>query len=908
MRTLREPNWRRYLRFWRPSAERDVDDELRFHFRERVDELMAKGLSADEAHAAAEARFGHVGDVREQLIASTRRVERRRTLHERALELLADLRRVLRGLRAEPVLAAGIVLTFAAGIGANGAMFDMLDRLLFEPPPHVVDPARVRRVFIIGSSPYGGQYQAPSFSYPGYVALERTPAFARTAAYSAFQASVGAGASAWDANVVLVSSSFFPLLGAQPVLGRSFTVDEDRPGCPEPGVMLSSEAWHARFGGDSSILGKTIEIAGWRYPIVGVAPPEFTGIERTRVDLWLPLSANDHGIYLKDWANNAGSFWLSALVRLRRGTPVSVAESEATAPYRRFFQSTHPQDSVLGVRLLSVVGARLPDGPTTEARVSAWLTGVAGLVFIIACANVATLLLLRAMRRRREVAIRRALGMSTRALGVQLLLESVVLALLGGGAALLAMRWVSGPLRAVLLPDVAWSAPAWSARVVMVTVAGVLVAALVTAVVPLAGIARSDLSRELRSGGHGVVWRRGRLHSALLVAQAALSVTLLVGAGLFLRSLHNAQALDFGYDLTHVLKVKIAFPGAAERHVDPGMERFYREALVHARAVPGVTHAALGESDPGGWSYAEAISIPGRDRLPTAPGGGPYATAVTPDYFRTIGTPILRGRDFTDRDRAGAEPVVIVSKSVADLYWPGADPIGLRVHVGSDSNWSRVVGVAGDIRQYGVTDSRRLWLYTPWAQSTVDSGVTNLWHRRGYTLFVRTSGDAARWEQPVRQAIARLDPTLPYVSVRPLEAVIAPQLQPWRLGATMLTAFGLLATALAALGLYSVVAYSVAQRRRELAVRTALGAKRDDLVRLVVADAARVALVGVVLGLGLGGTFGHYVSGILFRTSGFDPLVLAVAAVALLLVSLGASAIPGWRMGRVDPATALRTD
>lgn len=905
---MREPNWRRYLRFWRSSAELDVEDELRFHFRERVEELMATGLSADDARVAAAEKFGDVARARAALVASTRRLERRRTWGERIRDVLQDVRRVLRGFRAEPVLGAGIVLTLAAGIGANTAMFDILDRLLFRPPAHVVDAARVERFYFGGASPFSGPYHTPVANYPAYAAITRTPAFDGVAAYALFGTSVGAGASAWSAKAALVSSGYFALLGTRPVLGRAFVPEEEHAGYGDPGVMLSSEIWRTRFGGDSAIIGKRIDIDGWRYPVVGIAPPEFSGVEQRRVDLWLPLSAAEHGFYVSDWSTNDGSFWLNVIGRIRRGIAPAGAEAQASVAYRGFLASTPRADSTAHVRLVPVTGARTIDGPTAEARVSAWLAGIAAIVFIIACANVATLLLLRAMRHRREIAIRRALGMSDRRLAVHLLLESLVLAVIGGAAALVSMRWVSGPLRAVLLPDVAWTSGALSVQVAAITIAGVLVAALLTGCVPLVGMVRGDLTDELKSGGHGTAWHRGRAHTVLLVGQGALSVVLLVGAGLFMRSLHRAQSLDFGYDLAHVLKVQIHFPKHGSFALPPEAERLYAQALARAQRIPGVTRVALGESDPGGWSYGMSVGVPGRDSLPRAEGGGPYVTAVTPDYFATIGTPVLRGRGITSADGPGTERVAVISKSMADLYWPRSDPLGTCIHLGSEKGCTRVVGIAGDIRQYGVMDSPRLWVYTPWSQSAQDASAARGFERRGYTLFVRTSGDAEHWEQRVRSAIQGLEPALPYVSAQTLESVIDPQLRPWRLGATMLIAFGLLATALATIGLYSVVAYTVAQRRREMGIRTALGAQRRDLVQLVVADGTRIAIVGAVLGVALGAAFGHYVGGMLFRTPGFDPLVLGGAGAALVIVAVLASAVPAWRAGHVDAAAVLKTD
>ncbi|HKO16928.1 MAG TPA: ADOP family duplicated permease [Gemmatimonadaceae bacterium] len=898
---MREPRWRRYLRFWRPSAERDVDDELRFHLEARIEELRARGLRPDEARAAAADRFGDMNAFRPLLVASTRRRLHRASLGERTRIILQELRFSLRGLRREPLLAVAIVFALGAGIGANAAMFDIADRLLLRPPTHVRDAQHVVRMYAEVKDLVSGQhYTGSALNYPIFQQLATLPAFDRVAGYATFAASVGTGAAAWHAHAALVTSSFFPLLGTRPILGRAFLPEEEQPGYAQPGVVLSYEAWRSHFGGDSAVLGRHLEISGWKYPVVGIAPPEFSGVELQRVDLWLPLSAADHGFFVSDWAINKFSYWLTLLARLRPGVPPRAAEAQATARFRAATATVPMHDSTALVHLKSVVGARNYNmQPPPEARVSAWLSGIAGVVLLIACANVATLLLLRAMRRRRELAIRRAVGMSAGRLLGHLMLESFLLAAAGGIAALVAMRWVGGALRALLLPDVAWGATTVDLRVLGLTTLGVLLAGFVTALIPALSVGRRSLSEELRSGGHGVAWHRSSVHAALLVGQGALTVALLVGAGLFLRSVQRAEGLDFGYDRSHVLEVQLEFPARDAQHARD-LDAIYARALQRVSAIPGVTHAGISDSDPGGWSYGMSLSIPGRDSLPRTETGGPYGSAVTPDYFAAIGTRILRGRGFTAADVAGSERVVVVSKGMADLYWPGADPLGTCVKVDDSADCTRVVGIAQDIRQYGITDKPRLWLYVPWAQATSQ--------HPSHTLFVHTVGDPSAMELTVRQAVQSLDPTLPFVSVKPLESVLDPQLRPWRLGTTMLSAFGLLAMALAALGLYSVVAYSVSQRRREMGIRLALGAQRRIVARLVLRDAVRIALTGAVMGALLGAGFGHFVRDVLFQPPALDLIVIAVAALSLVLASVLASLVPAWRAGGVDIAAVLRAD
>jgi predicted permease len=431
-----------------------------------------------------------------------------------------------------------------------------------------------------------------------------------------------------------------------------------------------------------------------------------------------------------------------------------------------------------------------------------------------------------------------------------------------------------------------------------VTIAAVLVVALTIALVPALNVGRTELTGELKSGGHGSTGRRSRTQSSLLLLQTALSVALLAGAGLFVKSLRNVRSVDLGFDADRVLVAQVQFP--VGQHKPEWIAAFYERALERVRRMPGVERASLGESGPFGWSFAFWMRVPGRDSLPRVNTGGPYGSAATPGFFATLGTRVLRGRDFTDADRAGAPPVVIVNDFLARTYWPHEDPVGRCVYLDETTNCVRVVGIVETATKYGIREDPRLDFFIPFAQRK-ESRPTN-------NLFVRTVGPPLRMVAPVRRALHEVSPNLPYASVESLQSSVNPHFRSWRLGATTMTAFGLLALVLAALGLYSVIAYGVAQRVQEMGIRLALGAQQRQVIGLVVGDGVRLAAVGVLLG-GVGAVvLGRLVADLLFDTSPNDPTVIAAATTMLLAVAVVACSIPAWRAGRVDPVVALRAD
>jgi predicted permease len=545
----------------------------------------------------------------------------------------------------------------------------------------------------------------------------------------------------------------------------------------------------------------------------------------------------------------------------------------------------------------AIFGSILYDrGPQrgTDAKVATWVLGVAIIVLLVACANVANLMLARALARRREIAVRLALGVSRRRLAVQLFTESVLLAMVGGVAGLVLAQWGGGIVRAVLIPNVEWGNTLLDGRLLAFAGGLALLSALLTGLVPALQASDPDIAEALKSGGREGSHHRSRLRTVLLVMQGAFSVLLLVGAGLFVRSLHNVRSVELGLDVDRVMYVSTDPRGTPMPQT--ARTELRRRMAERARALPSVEGAASTMTVPFWRSINEDLFVPGIDSVNTL--GDFFLNAVSAEYFATTGTRILRGRGIEAGDARGAAPVIVVSRSMAQLLWPNDEALGKCVKVGADTSPCRsVVGIAQDMRWGTFDDSRPLQVYLSDEQYRASDG-----------LYIRTRGEARAEAPAIRRELQRLAPGIAYVEAHPLEDIIDPQLRPWRLGATMFTVFGLLALLLAGIGLYSAIAYGVAQRRHEIGVRLALGAGTSNIARMVVGEGLRVVAVGILIGVALALGGGRYIASMLFDVSARDPLTVSVVALVLLLVAIAASLIPAWRATRVDPVSALRAD
>jgi predicted permease len=904
------PGLRRLFRVDRGavSVDRDLDAELRFHFDMTVEELVKRGFSPEQARREAARRFGDVERHRETL----REIDRDRAKARRRADvwsaLVQDVRYAARGLRTHPGLAAIVALTLGLGIGANATMFGIVDRLLVRPPAYLEHPETAHRIYLARTFD-GEESFTSNISYKRYLELaEGSTTIAQTAAFFNFDLVHGAGGDARELRTALVSASFWPFFGVRPALGRFFTAEEDRVPEGSPVTVLGYGHWQSKYAGSPDVLGQTIRIGRQIYTVIGVAPKNFTGMDMRAIAAFIPITAGAYDLFgggtgarrgdgIQRYYTTHNMSWMEMLVRRKPGVGVEAATADLTRALLRSYGAESPQ-RVEQQRPRAVVAPIVRErGPQQrqESKVATWLAGVALVVLLVACANVTNILLARAFRRRREIAVRMALGISRGRLVAQLFTESLFLAALGAAAGLLVAHLGGGVLRATLLPDVEWGSTLADARVLGFAAAAALATGLITGLAPALHSLHSDVATALKSGGAKSGLHRSRLRTSLLVFQAALSVVLLVGAGLFVRSLHNVRAIDLGYDPDQVMFVRTEMRGVGL--ADRELAALKRRLTERARELPGVEAAGRSLTVPFWINSIEDLFVPGIDSVNRL--GDFYLHAVSAGYFETMRTRILRGRGIAEADRDGAPRVVVVSRSMAQKLWPNKEALGQCVKVGADSMpCSTVVGIAEDIRRGSFDKDDGLQYYVSIAQRGDESGG----------LFVRTRREARLETERVRRDLQSLMPGVSYLTATPLQEILDQNVRAWQLGATMFTIFGGLGLLLAAVGLYAVMAYNTAQRTHELGVRIALGAQTGDVVRLVVTGGVRVAVVGIAIGAGVALIAGRFIAPLLFRISPKDPSIFAIVGVTLLATAALASLVPAWRATRVDPNVALRSE
>jgi len=810
-------------------------------------------------------------------------------------QTLRDLRYVCRSLLASPTVLVSAVACLALGIGANATMLGALDALLFRSPAHVETPERLQRFYFVHQRPGVGEVIAAVTSYPHFDALGQVEAFQDVAAYFPTSLSLGRGTRAQEARVVFVSESFFRTLGVTPLRGRVFASEESRVDNPTPVAVISWELWQSTLGGRESVLGEELWIGSERYAVIGVLPPRFRGLDPNPVDLWLPLSAIATQVAGPDWYSNPYNLFLQLFGRLTSDVAVREAEEQVTAVYRGTQRA--PGGGAARVRLGPAQSARGP-ARSASVRVSFWVAGMSLIVLLVACVNVANLLILRSLQRRREFAVRLVLGAGRWPLVRVVLLESLLLAVLGGLGALLVMLAGGGFLRTYLLTEEMVGVGVFSLRTVSGLATITAIVALLCGITPSLWLNRDRLLSTIKAGSREGSPGQARIRMSLLMGQVALTLLLLVGSGLFVRSLQNVSQLDLGFDPDRVLAVRMNLEGVGFESVQA--ERLRRRALEQVSRLPGVHHAALGSGIPFRSSHAGQLFVPGREPLELAT-GGPYLHAVTEGYFDTLGTSVLRGRGLTAADSASGAPVIVVNETLARLYWPGEEPLGRCVHVARrEAPCATVVGVVEDVRRTQLREAPTAQCYVP--RSQAPEGLPS------QVLFVRTEGPAAALSEPLRQELQTLDPALPYLKVQPLHEVLDPRVRSYRIGAGVFTCFGLVALALAVVGLYGAIGSSVTQRTHEMGVRLALGADRWDLLRLIVARGLWIGGVGVLLGLGIALVAGSALEPLLFELSAHDPVTLVTAAVLLIGMAAIASYLPGRRVRKIPAAQALRVE
>jgi len=874
-----------------------VDWEIEHHLAEQTEVLISQGYDPVGARREAERRFGNVTRHRRRLA----RMEIRGRIMRGAAELGIAMRSVwtltLRTILRSPGLSVTIALTLGLGIGVNTVMFSVVDRLLLRPPDHVTSPDQVKRILVHGTL-FGSESTLPALTYADVQDLRSVPLFASVGASSnARQLTLGRGSDATRVRAVLATSDFFLTLGVSPRLGRFFDSRDDEIGSAGT-VVVNEEFWERALGRDPGILGRTLEIDGHSFTVIGVAPKGFSGIDLSPVDVWLPALPTEFLRRGNDgFVTSRGSYWLQAVVRMAKGASTEVAEVRATALHvggradRIETGRFNPNTQVL---ITPLIEAR---GPTASAtsRTALWLGGVSLIVLIIACTNVVNLLLAQASRRKRETAIRTSLGASRPRLLAGMVLEGLLLSLLGGLAAL-ALAQAGGELvQRVLLPDIAWSGTMMSGRTVWITLLLSVSAGILTGLGPAAQSTRLDPSRELKEGGRGATQHRSRIQAALTVAQAAMSVVLLVGAGLFLRSMEQVRTLDLGVDVDRLILAVLETQGETSDATD--LNRLYGEAMERVSRMPGVEGVAL--TDVVFQSYARTdLRLPGIDSLPIPQGVGPLYFSVTPGYLQVLGLSILRGRSLEEADREGAPRVAVVNERMAGMLWPDGDALGACFYFDGGDECTTVVGVVENGSVGEIDGNQWLAYYLPISQT-------------GFTaegLYVRADDDVRELAAAVAPVLRTFSPSVRYADVRTLRQTLEPQSRSWTLGSALFSAFGLLALLVATIGLYSLLSFDVVQRTREIGIRRALGAERGQVLGEVMFRGGRLAALGCFAGLGISLVLGPLVQPLLFQVDGRDPWVLTGVVLGLLTVGLVSSIPPALRATRIDPLEALRQE
>jgi predicted permease len=887
--------WIKWRQWTRRRPEADFAAEIESHLALEEDRLVRGGMSAGDAHFAARRAFGNPTAAREQF--------RDARPGSRLESLAQDIRYAMRAMRRSPGFTAIAVLSLAIGIGVNTTMFSVIDSLLVRTPAHVQDAARIHRVYFQVPEDDGSTAMVSFQGYGMYSALrDRVNGFEAVGAFEATTISSGRGADARPIDAVLVTPSFFRVLGVQPALGRFFDSSEELDE-GEHVAVIGHGVWRSQFGGDNSVLGRTFDVAGVPHVIIGVAPEDFTGIDINRVDLWLPIGSANRILSPGRVRPQGGGFWLEIVAKRRAEAPVAQVASEVTRVYRNYWrdQGRYQEDRDRTRAILGpIITARGP-APDRDARIAVWVAAVSLIVLLIASANVANLLLLRGLTRTREFALRLSLGATRRRLVRQSLVEGTLLAASGAVCAIVLALWGASAMRAYLLPR-APNEGVLEARLLAFTAVVALGTGILASLAPALVTARRDFGPLL--GGPRSTGTRNRLalQRALIGAQVTLATLLLVGAGLFVTSLRNVRAIDLGVDIDHILYVKLVLgsPGqtAGKNSASIGANATYQTMLESVRRVPGVANATLTAGEPltSGWG----ISLSLRGAPPPAPGSPvPFGRAVGSDYFETMGTGLVRGRLFTEADHRSGVRVAIVDEATAKRYWPDGNALDPCVYLGSDQTCTEIVGVVENTVLWEIIGDRGAIVYVPF----------EAWPDRPVSMMeVRTNGDPAVMVPALRAALSSAAPDLPWLDIRPLRQRLDPQLRPWRLAASMFTAFGVLALGLAAVGLYGLLSYSVARRAHEIGIRKALGAPNGGVVRMVIRGALGMTIPGIAVGVGVSLAAGRLIASELYGVAPHDATVIALCVGSLIVVAIVACLAPARRATRVDPMVTLRAE
>ncbi|HJU89298.1 MAG TPA: ABC transporter permease [Gemmatimonadaceae bacterium] len=830
--------------------------------------------------------------------------------------LIQDLRYAIRTLRKAPAFTLVCILTLAIGIGANTAIFSVINATFLKQLPFR-DPDRLMLASLVIKGNRGGSVDTLPWSYPKFrTFLETQRSFGSVAGFTDENVILTGSGEPERLRIEVVSASYFGTLGINALIGRTFVADEDKTPGTHPVVVLSYPIWQRRFGGDSAVLGRTISLNKIPFTIVGVAPAGFDGLSRG-IDMWVPMMMVPRLSY-PEALEERWSHWFEVVARLRPGTSVEAARADIATAGDLVHQAHFPPFGVVKSTGTAVVA------PLREARSDPMirrsvtvLLGAVGFVLLIACANVANLFIARATGREREIGIRLALGAGRARLVRQLLTESMLLAMLGGLGGVLLALWTTDLLSA-LGPErtAAWgirsselldlSALTVDGRVLAFALALSLLTGLLFGLLPALASTRPSLTEALKEGSSGIsrsLGGRRRLtgRGALVAAEVAMALVLLIGAGLMLRSFALRQNVDLGFDPRNVLTLRVnPVEGDYTRRTAPEMHQRVMERLA---ALPGVVAVSVDKCTPlsSACNGSVVTQVDERKFAVDASGTAIGVHFIGPDHLRVLGVPLLRGRMFTLQDRQGMPRVVVINDAAARKWWPGQDPVGRNISVAigyfADST-AEVIGVIGDVNYGSVESTAEPAVFIP-----------NLQNSSPNTFFlIRTDGDPTALIPAVRREVLAVDPNLPVFAIRTMEERVGDALSRARFGSILLGVFAGIALLLASVGVYGVMAYAVSQRTHEMGVRIALGAERRDVIRLVLSQGAWLAALGIAVGLVTSAGLTRVLSGLLYGVSPTDPLTFIAISAALGTAALLATYIPARRATRVDPMQALRRE
>jgi macrolide transport system ATP-binding/permease protein len=812
---------------------------------------------------------------------------------------IQDLKYGVRMLAKAPGITAVAVMALALGIGANAAIFSGVSAFLFRPLP-VPQASQLVRPFETTDD----RGTTDSFSYADFVDYrEQSTSFEGLVAEDMTQAAI----SAQNQNDVIwgqvVSGNYFEVLQIKPAQGRSFSADEDQTAGAKPVVIVSHSLWQGRLGSDPAVIGKTIDLNNRPYTVIGVAPEFFKGTKfGLMMDFWAPMAMAEELRRDPGLLKERGSHWMNIFGRLKPGVSRAQASAEMSTIAQRLNEA-YPDDRARATRaeVKTEIDGRWGDASAVMKSGSAIAMAVVGFILLIACANVANLLLARAAARRKEIGVRLALGASRARLIRQLLTESLLLSVLGGGVGLLLGYWVTGLMQG-FVPELPYNMAndffALDRLALIFTLVVSLATGLVFGLAPAWHASNPDIIPVLKGdSGEGQKRSRFTLRNSLVVAQVTLSLVVLVCGGLFIKSFRNAQRMDPGFDTRGVLLVSLnpELIGYDEEQT----KNFFRQIVARASSLPGVQAASVGRLVPLSDSSNSngPILKEGETLAPGSSGRSIFNNVVSPGHFKTLRIPLLAGRDFDDRDRKGAQRVVIVNERMAQMLWPGENAVGKRIFVGSASvNPLEVIGVAKTGKYRALAENPRPYYYSPMEQRGPG----------GMTLIVRTNGDPRSLVGAIRKEVESLDRRIPLFAIKTMDEHMKWPLWAPNMAATLALAFALVALLLSAVGLYSVMAYIVSQRTREVGIRMALGARRADVLRLITGQGMKLAALGIGIGFVLSLALSRVLSSVLIGVSAYDVTIFLAVPVLLGAVAFVACLVPARRATKIDPLKALR--